>query len=72
MKNTVLSHIASGSLAALLGSGATYVALRTPPNEAEPAESMAAQAPATTVAESLQTVLFETTMDDVLRRAVPR
>ncbi|MSR20887.1 MAG: cupin domain-containing protein [Gemmatimonadetes bacterium] len=31
---------------------------------------MPAQASATTVAESLQTVLFETTMDDVLARAV--
>lgn len=70
MKNNVLSHIVSGGLAALLGSGATYLALRDTPREAELAESIPARAQATTVAESLQTVLFETTMDDVLARAV--
>ena len=68
--NTVLSHVVSGCLAALLGSGATYLALRDSPREAEPAESTPAEASTTTVAESLQTVLFETTMDDVLGRAV--
>ena len=70
MKNHLLSHVVAGCLAALLGSGATYVALRDTPSEAEPPESMPAQASAPTVAESLQTVFFETTIDDVLARAV--
>ena len=70
MKNNVLSHVVTGCLAALLGSGATYLSLGDAPDESEPAESMPAEASATTVAESLQTVLFETTMADVLGRAV--
>jgi len=70
MKNHLRSHVVSGCLAALLGSGATYVAVRDTPAESKPAEATPAQAPAPTGGEALQTVLFETTMNDVLGRAV--
>mgnify|MGYP001453233263 CR=1 FL=1 len=69
MKNTVLSHVVSGCLAALLASGATYLSLREAGAEEAPAE-VPALAPAATGGEAVQTVLFETTMDDVLGRAV--
>ena len=70
MNNSVMSHVASGCLAALLGSGATYLALRDTPSAQEPATALPAQAPASSSSDAVQTVLFETTMDDVLGRAV--
>jgi quercetin dioxygenase-like cupin family protein len=70
MKNSVLSHVVSGCLAALLGSGATYVWLRTTVGESVAAESAPAQALPATSGDAIQTVVFETTMNDVLGRAV--
>ncbi len=70
MKNNVLSHVISGGLAALVASGATYLWLRSTVEGSMPPESAPAQAPPAASGDALQTVLFETTLNDVLGRAV--
>jgi quercetin dioxygenase-like cupin family protein len=70
MTNNILSHVVSGCVAALLGSGATYLALTGTPDETTPPEPRPAQAQGTGGGEALQTLLLEITMDDVLGRVV--
>ena len=66
--NNVLSHVASGCVAALLGSGVTYMSLTRTPEEMPLQEADLAQTQGAAAGQALQTVLFETTMDDVLGR----
>ena len=68
--NNTLSHVVSGCVAALLGSGATYLSLTGTLDDMPPAEAKPAQAQGATGGAALQKVLFETTMDDVLGRVV--
>ena len=68
MPNTIVSHLASGCVAALLGAGATYVSLTRSIGEDSNRDVAAAEVPAEAVGNALQTLLFETTMDDVLGR----
>jgi quercetin dioxygenase-like cupin family protein len=68
MPSTIISHVASGCAAALVGSAATYMALTRSPTEATSPDVATTEVPAPAVASALQTVLLETTMEDVLGR----
>ncbi|MBM4183780.1 MAG: cupin domain-containing protein [Gemmatimonadetes bacterium] len=66
---TLASHVVTAGAAALLASGATYVALGRTPADASTPEAAAAPAPSqAATGDAQQTVLFETTMTDVLGR----
>jgi quercetin dioxygenase-like cupin family protein len=67
MPNTIVSHVATGCVAALLGAGATFLLM--PGSDVVPNEmANAPEAQAGVGGSALQTVLFETTMTDVLGR----
>ena len=70
--NKVIAHALSTSIALVVGSSVTYVSLTSPPAEAADVRTESAAAPTSdqTQAQALQTLLFETTMDDVLGRVV--
>jgi quercetin dioxygenase-like cupin family protein len=65
MMSNLFSHVASGCVAALVGSGVTYMSLTRSPEQMPP---QTAEVQGVTVGSASQTVLFETTMDDVLGR----
>ena len=66
MKPTLASHAATGAVAALLASAATYAVLVGMPDLPSPMQAHAQTAPPGT----RQTELFKTTMDDTLGRVV--
>lgn len=67
MPNTIVSHLAVGCVAAFLGSGVTY--LLTPgAGEVSNENAAVPEAEAGAGGSALQTILFETTMSDVLGR----
>jgi quercetin dioxygenase-like cupin family protein len=66
--NNLLTHVATGLGAALLGAGLTYVSLATPA-EAPPPQANLAQNTTTNQA-STRKLLIEKTMEDVLGRVV--
>ena len=68
MPNTVMSHLAAGCVAALLGSSATYVLLNRGPGPESTGDPGPPQAQGEATGAALQTLLFETTMQDVLGR----
>ena len=72
MRSHILSQVATGCVWALMGSGVTYVLLTRNPEEEVPAEAAPVRAEAdaqvTVIADARQTLLFETTMADVLGR----
>jgi quercetin dioxygenase-like cupin family protein len=70
MRNSLMSQIVLVCMAALLGSAVTYLSLTGPPDEMRSSDGGLAQAQGTSGGEALQTLLFETTMDDVLGRVV--
>src|SRR5690606_7717413 len=76
--NLLASHALSSCLALAVGAGVTYAALADRPSEhgvasaaiAAPASSGAEATAADAQAQAQQTLLFETTMEDVLGRVV--
>jgi quercetin dioxygenase-like cupin family protein len=66
----MLSHVVSGCVAAALGAGVTYAALGERAAIRVTGELQAAQVQSQVGGQALQTVLFETTMEDVLGRVV--
>lgn len=68
MPNTIVSHLAVGCVAALLGSAATYVSVTRSLGEFSNPDTAAPQIQAEAVGNALQTLLFQSTMDDVLGR----
>lgn len=68
MPNTIVTHLALGCVAALLGAGATYVSLTRGLGEFSNPDVAAAAVPGGAAGSALQTLLIETTMDDVLGR----
>jgi quercetin dioxygenase-like cupin family protein len=71
MKNSV-AHALSICIALVVGSSVTYVSLTSPTAEAATVrnERASARASSRTQAQAQQTLLFETTMEDVLGRVV--
>ena len=69
---TLITHALSSCIALVVGSSITYVSLTSPTADAAtPAsETASTQAADQTQAQAQQTLLFETTMDDVLGRVV--
>lgn len=67
MRNSLLTHIAFGSVTAALGAGATYIALAGWPQALSPKEARAQTAPP---AGLKQIDIAKVTMDDVMGRVV--
>lgn len=69
---TLITHALSSCIALAVGASVTYVSLMSPTADAATVASETASAQATdqTQAQAQQTLLFETTMDDVLGRVV--
>jgi quercetin dioxygenase-like cupin family protein len=67
MRNTLLSHVTIGSITAVLGAGAMYVALAGWPQVLSPSQAHA-QAPAATGVKQID--LMKVTMEDVMGRVV--